>query len=165
MAEDTLQRDTSQTPGSTTPQAEDSHKAAADRVSTASDTIGKARTMFQDGTQKLTQQAGDKVRAYAEDGKARAGTALDEFAKMMSDAAGSVDQRFGQSYGNYARSAADAVQGFSSSLKNKELDDLMADARSFVTKSPAVALGTAAAIGFVLARLAKSGIDANRDPD
>ena len=33
------------------------------------------------------------------------------------------------------------------------------EAREFVKKSPAVAIGTAAAIGFVLARLVKAGLD------
>jgi ElaB/YqjD/DUF883 family membrane-anchored ribosome-binding protein len=125
----------------------------------------KAATQtLKDSASKLTKDAGDKARAYAEDGKARAGGVLDELAKMMSEAAGTVDEKVGQQYGQYARSAADAVSDFSESLKAKNLDDLIEDARGFVKKSPAIAIGTAAAIGFVLVRLIKSGIDtADRD--
>ncbi len=46
------------------------------------------------------------------------------------------------------------------SIKQKNLDDLIEDARGFVKKSPAIAIGTAAALGFVLVRLIKSGLDA-----
>jgi ElaB/YqjD/DUF883 family membrane-anchored ribosome-binding protein len=121
----------------------------------------KAATQtLKDSASKLTKDAGDKARAYAEDGKARAGGVLDELAKMMTEAAGTVDEKVGPQYGQYARSAADAVSGFSESIKQKNLDDLIEDARGFVKKSPAVAIGTAAAIGFVLVRLIKSGLDA-----
>jgi ElaB/YqjD/DUF883 family membrane-anchored ribosome-binding protein len=119
-----------------------------------------ATQSLKDSASKLTKEAGDKARAYAEDGKARAGGVLDELAKMMTDAAGTVDEKVGPQYGQYARSAADAVSGFSESIKQKNLDDLIEDARGFVKKSPAVAIGTAAAIGFVLVRLIKSGLDA-----
>ena len=119
-----------------------------------------ATQTLKDSASKLGKDAGDKARAYAEDGKARAGGVLDELARMMTEAAGTVDEKVGPQYGQYARSAADAVTGFSESIKQKNLDDLIDDARGFVKKSPAVAIGTAAAIGFVLVRLIKSGIDA-----
>jgi ElaB/YqjD/DUF883 family membrane-anchored ribosome-binding protein len=42
-------------------------------------------------------------------------------------------------------------------VPNKDIDDLIADARNFVRKNPAVAIGAAAAIGFILTRLIKVG--------
>ena len=50
-------------------------------------------------------------------------------------------------------------------IKAKDVDDLIEDARAFVKKSPAVAIGTAAALGFVLVRLIKSGLEADSAPD
>src|SRR3569623_95718 len=125
------------------------------------DVTGAASQSFKDGAAKLTKDATGKARAYAEDGKARGGGVLDELSKMMGDAAGTVDEMVGAQYGQYARSAADAVSGFSESLKSKNVDDILADARDFVKKSPAIAIGTAAALGFVLMRLIKSGLDDN----
>jgi ElaB/YqjD/DUF883 family membrane-anchored ribosome-binding protein len=119
-----------------------------------------AAQLLKDSAAKLTKEAGDKARAYAEDGKARAGGALDELARLMTEAAGTVDEKLGEQYGQYARGAADSVSGFSDSLKAKNLDDLIEDARGFVKKSPAIAIGTAAALGFVLVRLIKAGLDA-----
>lgn len=129
-------------------------------TTTTADTKTNAAQLLKDSAAKLTKEAGDKARAYAEDGKARAGGALDELARLMTEAAGSVDEKLGEQYGQYARGAADSVSGFSDSLKAKNLDDLIEDARGFVKKSPAIAIGTAAALGFVLVRLIKAGIDA-----
>ena len=82
---------------------------------------------------------------------------------MMQSAALDVDARLGEQYGKYARSAADGISGFADSLRGKEVDDLLEDVSAFVRKSPAVAVGVAAGLGFVLARLIKSGIDAASD--
>lgn len=134
-------------------------KATAKPANAFADVTGGATQSLKDGAAKLTKDATGKARAYAEDGKARVGGVLDELSKMMGDAAGTVDEKVGAQYGNYARSAAEAVSGFSESLKSKNVDDIVADARDFVKKSPAIAIGTAAALGFVLMRLIKSGLD------
>ncbi|MES2095738.1 MAG: hypothetical protein V4459_03190 [Pseudomonadota bacterium] len=131
--------------------------------STGTADTGNATQALKDNVIKFASDAGEKAKGYAEDGKSRAGGALDELAKMLTDAAGTVDEKVGEQYGQYARSAADAVASFSESLKAKQVDDMIDDAREFVKKSPAVAIGTAAAIGFVLARLVKAGLDAQPD--
>ncbi len=123
--------------------------------------FGGVSQTLKDEAGKLTASGLDKAKAYAVDGKDRAGGALDEFAKLMTDAASTVDDRLGAQYGDYARSAANSLTGFADTLRNKDIDELLGDARELVKKSPAVAIGTAAAIGFVLARLVKSGLDAN----
>lgn len=137
-----------------------------------SDTNGKRGAIFsgaaqtlKDEANKLGQSGIEKAKAYAVDGKDRAGGALDEFAKLMTDAAGSVDEKLGAQYGDYARSAANSLSGFADTLRAKDVDELLNDAKDLVKKSPAVAIGTAAAVGFVLARLVKSGLDADNGSD
>ena len=115
---------------------------------------------LKDNVIKFANDAGDKAKAAAEDGKTRATGALDELATMLRGAGGTVDEKVGDQYGQYARSAADAVANFSQSLQSKQVDEIIDEAREFVKKSPAIAIGTAAAIGFVLARLVKAGLDA-----
>ena len=140
--------------------------AASETESTASGGEAAASgtaQLLKDSAAKLTKTVGDRAKGYAEDGKSRAGGALDELAQMMHDAAGTVEEKVGAQYGQYARTAADTVSGFSESLKSKNVDDLLADATSFVRKSPAIAVGTAAAIGFVLIRLVQSGLNADTD--
>jgi ElaB/YqjD/DUF883 family membrane-anchored ribosome-binding protein len=136
--------------------------AASVRDEAATLTSGAAQ-LFKDSTDKLGKEVVGRAKTYAADGKERAGTALDEIVKMINDAAGTVDEKLGSQYGQYARTAADKVQGFSEGLKAKELDDLIEDARGFVQKSPAIAIGTAAALGFVLVRLIQSGLAADTD--
>lgn len=102
-------------------------------------------------------QATDSVRAAVTKGKDRATEAVGSISKLIRDSAGTIDDNVGKQYGDYARSAADMVDGFADKMDAKDVDMLAEDARQFVRKSPAVAIGAAAAIGFVLARLVRSG--------
>lgn len=124
---------------------------------------GSATNKLREEASKLGSQAAERARALAGEGKEKATGALDEVASMMKSAANDVDARLGENYGKYARSAADGIANFAESLRGKEVDDLVADVTAFVRKSPAVAVGVAAGLGFVLARLIKSGVDAASD--
>lgn len=112
---------------------------------------------------KLGQQAVDKARTYAEEGKTKATDALGQLSQLLNDAAGQVDQKLGAQYGGYARTAANSVQSFANTVRDKDVDALFDEARGYVRKSPAVAIGVAAALGFAIARLVQSGLDSNAD--
>lgn len=127
--------------------------------------LSDARQQVKDGVTKVQHQAVDKIHALAGDGKAKAGSALDQVAQLLHDAAGQVDEKLGSQYGQYARSAADSVTSLSGAIKDKDVEELLDDARAFVTKSPAVAVGIAAALGFVLARVVQSGVETRSPVD
>ncbi|MBA3880567.1 MAG: hypothetical protein C0500_12725 [Sphingobium sp.] len=145
--------------------AHDAATATGELVATAAeqtdDAAREAGASFKDGAANFAKQAAEKARDLAADGKARAGDALDEVSRLMGNAADTVDEKLGANYGQYARSAADSIASFSEGLKAKEIDDLVADVQGFVRKSPAVAIGIAAALGFVVARLVKAGLDSS----
>ena len=133
-------------------------------------TIDEAPAAARSATDKLREeaakfgnQAADRAREFAGDGKDRATTALDEVAKMMETAAADVDSKLGENYGRYARSAAQGISSFAEGLRGKEVDDILDDATDFIRRSPVIAVGVAAGVGFLLARLIKSGIDAAAD--
>lgn len=137
-------------------------KAAAAKRSTAAPKASRrtaqgATAQLKGEAVKLKEQAAGKARAFATSGKDKATGALDGFSKLIGDAAGQVDDRLGSQYGDYARTAADAVAALASQLRGKDVDDLVNDARDLVRKSPAVAIGAAAALGFIFVRLIKSG--------
>ena len=132
--------------------------AAASETAMGGATV-TTRQAVRDHAGKLGQQATDKLRMLADDGKARAGGALDQVAQLLTDAAGQVDDKLGEQYGRYARDAAGQVQGFADGVRNKDVDELLDDARGFVRASPAVAIGVAAALGFATARLVQAGVD------
>lgn len=127
---------------------------------TADEPKRRATQQLKDEASKLGTQAADRAREFAGQGKEKATGALDEVAKLFEGAALDVDSRLGEEYGKYARSAAQGISNFAESLRGKEVDDLIADASAFVKKSPVIAVGAAAALGFVVARLIKSGVDA-----
>lgn len=121
--------------------------------------LAEAKQLVRENTAKLQGQATDKARAYAEQGKAKAGDALGQLSRMLDDAAGQVDEKLGEQYGQYARQAAGQVSGFADALAAKDVDQVVEDLRAFVTKSPAAALGIAAALGFAVARVVQAGLD------
>jgi ElaB/YqjD/DUF883 family membrane-anchored ribosome-binding protein len=110
----------------------------------------------------IRDQAGDRVREFADSGKTRASDALDQLSRVVGETAETIDERLGDEYGEYARRAADAVSGFADSLRRQDVDELYENVRSAVRKSPAVAVGIAAIVGFTLVRLVKSGIEESR---
>ncbi len=124
--------------------------------------IAGTKQAVKDGATNYGAQATDRIRAFADTGKEKAGGALDQFSTLLADAAGQVDEKFGVQFGDYARQAAGAVSGFSDSIKTKNVDELLDDARGYVRKSPAAAIGIATALGFVVARLVQSGIETEK---
>ncbi|GAA0671405.1 ElaB/YqjD/DUF883 family membrane-anchored ribosome-binding protein [Sphingomonas insulae] len=122
----------------------------------------QAKQTVKDYSSKYGSQATDKIRTLADTGKDRAVGGLDQLSQMINDAAGQVDEKLGAQYGEYARSAAGAVSSFSEQIKDKDVDQLLDEAREFVRKSPGVAVGVAAALGFAIARLVQSGIDSDK---
>ena len=123
------------------------------------------RGQFRQGVASLKDQAGGKFREVATDGKARTSNALDELSRVVEEAAESIEERLGPQFSPYARKTAKAVSGFATTLRDKDVDELYDDVAGFVKKSPAVAIGIAAALGFVAIRLIKAGMPDTGDSD
>lgn len=134
--------------------------AAPKTVAKAQPVMGKTENVkakVKTDMNNFKAQATDSARAAAKKGKDRATEAVDSIGKLIRDSAATIDENVGKQYGDYARSAAEMVEGFAGKMNAKDVDAIAEDARQFVRKSPAVAIGAAAAIGFVLARLVRSG--------
>ncbi len=108
---------------------------------------------------EMKEKATDKVREVAASGKDKAVAAAGTLSGTINDAAKSIDENFGAQYGDYARSAASKIDEFAEKVNAKDVNEIADDARAFVRKRPAIAIGAAAAIGFALVRLFKSGRD------
>lgn len=96
-----------------------------------------------------------RVRAteLANEGKARAGDAICSLGKIVEDNAPTIDEKLGVKYGDYARTAARSMQDAGTRIGEKDLNELGEDVKEFVRQSPGVAIGLAAASGFLIARL------------
>jgi hypothetical protein len=123
--------------------------------------IGKIRS----GGEKLSGKAADKARGLVGQGLERGAEALANVGRMVGDTADGIDERLGAEYGDYARRAAGAIEDAANSLASKDPDELIDDTRTFVRKSPGVALAGAAVVGFAIARLIKAGLDRGYDDD
>lgn len=119
---------------------------------------GTTADKFKSQFASFKNQANDKARDYAGKGVNHATGALDEAARFLEDTARTIEEKFGPQYGRYGFSAAESVSGFAGQLRGKDVDELVEDARELVRKSPALAIGAAVGVGFVLARLAKAGM-------
>lgn len=120
---------------------------------------GGVREQLAGQVSQLRGQATERVRDFAEGGKTRASDALEELSRVVADTADSIDERMGGQYGEYARRASDAVSGFADTLRRTDVDELYGNVREAVRKSPGIAIGVAAVVGFTLARLVKAGLD------
>ncbi|SFR80208.1 hypothetical protein SAMN05192580_0541 [Sphingomonas jatrophae] len=125
----------------------------------AGDTLRNARDQASQKAQDFKGQATDKLRAYAVGGKDKASETIQGFAKMLEDAADQVEEKVGPQYSGYARQMSQTLGGFASTIDEKDVDELFEQARDAVKKSPGIAIGAAAALGFVLARVIKAGLD------
>jgi hypothetical protein len=119
------------------------------------------------GSEKLANQAGDRARGLVSQGLERTSEALANVAKMVGDTAPGIEERLGGDYGDYARRAAGSIENVANSIAAKDPDELIEDTRSFVRNSSGIALAGAAVVGFVVARLLKTGLarDNGREDD
>jgi ElaB/YqjD/DUF883 family membrane-anchored ribosome-binding protein len=120
---------------------------------------------FRSGGEKLANQAGDRARGLVSQGLERSAEALANVSKLVGDTAEGLDDRLGEEYGDYARRAAGAIENAANTIASKDPDELIDDTRNFVRNSPGIALAGAAVVGFVVARLLKSGLGKDEDDD
>lgn len=113
----------------------------------------EAQSGLRDEAGKLITKLKSSARDAANSGKAKTSSTLDDVSSLVDDMARTLEERVGPQYGAYARRAADALSGVSDSLKAKDVEELLEDARDFIRRKPAIAIGAAAALGFVVTRL------------
>lgn len=120
---------------------------------------------FREGREQLSNQAGERARGLVSQGLERTAEALSNVSKMVSDTAPGIEDRLGQEYGDYARRAAGAIENAASTIGSKDPDELIEDTRNFVRNSPGIALAGAAVVGFVVARMLKTGLARDDEED
>lgn len=133
--------------------------ATKNKTAVAKTTTAKVRSSMKDDINNLKTDASDTVRQTANKGKAKASEAIGGISERIRETAASIDEAVGEKYGGFARNAADTMDDFAKNLNNKDVDDFVDDARNFVRKSPALAIGAAAAIGFLITRIIRAGND------
>ena len=130
--------------------------------SSRSSGVGLAERL-RSGREQLSGQAGEKARGLVTQGLERTAEALANVSRMVGDTAPGIEERLGAEYGDYARRAAGSIENVANNIAGKDPDELIDDTRNFVRNSPGIALAGAAVVGFVVARLVKSGLGTDVD--
>ena len=107
---------------------------------------------------KYKDQALDQARHAAEDGKTKAADTIHGVAGDLREAAGSLSRNQTIApVGKYANQAADALEDFAGTLRDKDVDQLVTEVSGFARRNPAIAIGIAVAAGFALTQLLRGG--------
>jgi len=148
--------------------AEDTALVTKKDIGTPSGSTGTDRGLserLRSGREQLASQAGERTRGLVTQGIERTSEALANVAKMVGDTAPGIEERLGGEYGDYARRAAGSIENLANTIAEKDPDELIEDTRNFVRNSPGVALAGAAVVGFVVARLLKTGLSRDDEDD
>lgn len=162
--DDTSMKDDQRDPGGAGASGQNSLTSVS-RSGDGSDGSQGLTDRIRSGGERLANQAGDKARGLVGQGLERTSEALANVAKMVGDTAAGIDERLGTEYGDYARRAAGSIENVANSIAEKDPEELIEDTREFVRNSPGIAMAGAAVIGFVVARLVKSGLSSNRNEE
>lgn len=130
-------------------------KDAQKRAGLYKDKLSESGAEWLDEARTKGAQAKEKATELANDGKHRASNAIAGLSKIVADNAGTIDNKLGAKYGDYARSAAKSMQEAADKIETKDLNELSEEAKELIRKSPGVAVALAAVGGFMLARLFK----------
>ncbi len=127
--------------------------ALHDSASEALAGVGNAGRSFRDTTHDLRHQAVDKLRSFADEGKAQITGSLDGLIGVARELASKVGS--GPLEG-YANTAADVVERWAETVKGKSVEDMIDDTRDFASAQPVLAVGIAVAAGFAISRFLKA---------
>lgn len=119
----------------------------------AHDRAEQYRGQFEEKAKGWQDDAKVKAAELAAEGKSKASDAIAGLGKLVSDNATVLDEKLGAKYGDYARGAGRQMQEAAAKLDSKNIDEIGEEAKEFVRKSPGLAVGIAAAAGFMLSRI------------
>lgn len=104
----------------------------------------------------LVGAARSRFRSAFHDQQVRAADQLGTVAHAIHQAATDLQQRELDAAARYADSIADQIERLAGSLRDRDLDDLVADAERFARRQPELFIGGAVMLGFLFARFLKS---------
>lgn len=142
--------------GSTTASTSAVRDSLASTGATIKEEASKKAAELSDTARVYAGQAGDKAKDAASKGKTLAADGLTSMSKAFSDVAPQVEERFGATYGDYARRASAKIDQAATALNEKSVEELAESARETVRKNPAIAVGAAAVVGYMLSKLFSS---------
>lgn len=107
-------------------------------------------------TGELANRGGEQVKSQLANQKHEAAQRLMPVQTALRETAQQLRKQDQRSMGQYADKAADGVDRVSNYLRDTDVDEMTEEVRYFARRSPAIFLGGAAALGFLVTRFLKS---------
>jgi hypothetical protein len=120
---------------------------------------GQTQGVVQQAQEKagqLVDQAKDQVKTQLSSQKERAAGTLGSVADALRQTGQTLQGQDQAPVAQIANSAADWVEQFSGTLRERNVEDMLSDMEGFARRNPTVFLGSAFALGFLAARFLKS---------
>lgn len=119
----------------------------------------KARADLEQGKERAreaTEQAKAEAEARIESGSQRAAENVDEIAEAIGTAASRLSDSEHESLAEYAHQLSSQLSGLSTRLRERNVDQLVADVRNIAHRNPALFVLGSVAVGIGLSRFAKA---------
>ncbi|HEX2138488.1 MAG TPA: YtxH domain-containing protein [Woeseiaceae bacterium] len=147
-------RGTSQREGDTRELVHDAKEQGQKITDQAADLFDEAKHQATDAMRSVKE----KARDMAEEQKSAGAEQIKGVARAMQTAADELEQQMPAAAG-YVREAASGVERFSSSLRNRSIDELVSSFNNFAKNQPTAFFGASVLAGFVLSRFLKSSAE------
>ncbi len=105
---------------------------------------------------ELANQGGEQIKSQLANQKHQAAQRMMPVQTALRETAQQLRKQDQNSFGQYADNAANQVERFSGYLRETDVDQMLAEARSFAQRKPALFLSGATVLGFLGARFLKS---------
>ncbi len=132
-------------------QAEELKETVRERAGSVADTA-------QEKVSEVAGQAGEQARSMAAERKSEVASQLDNVAQAFRSSGNQLrsEQQGGAGIASYMDRAAEEVSHISDYLRDRNIDEMLADAEDFARRQPELFLGGAFALGVLAARFFKS---------
>jgi hypothetical protein len=107
---------------------------------------------------KIAGEALESAKSYAEANKGKVAGQIDSLASALNKAADELESGEQAQFAGYARQLAGGVNGFSSAIRDKGVEELLGMVGNFARSNTAAFIGGAALLGFAASRFAMAGI-------
>jgi ElaB/YqjD/DUF883 family membrane-anchored ribosome-binding protein len=134
--------------------ARDVGKMARETVSKLGDTAQEFGTQAKQAATSLASEANENIKGVLNQKVGMGADMIGHVAESVRAAADNLKQNSPQLAG-LVRGAADKIDEFASSTRDKTVEELFETASDFARRQPAVVFGAAAAAGFLLFRILK----------
>lgn len=117
---------------------------------------GKAADDLKGSAKQTSQEAKQQAAQTLEENRGKAADELDKIAHAARAAASDLAGQQEQGLSNYVADMAQSIGSLAGSLREKNLDDLMHDAKELARRNPTLFLAGSIAIGLGISRFAKA---------